>query len=37
MYRTLWTSAFGIIAQQTNLDVISHNMADVNTVGFKKR
>jgi flagellar basal-body rod protein FlgG len=25
-----------MIAQQTNLDVISHNMANVNTVGFKK-
>jgi len=23
-------------AQQTNLDIISHNMANVNTVGFKK-
>jgi len=37
MFRALWTSASGMIAQQTNLDVISHNMADVNTAGFKKR
>jgi Flagellar basal body rod protein len=36
MFRAIWTSASGMIAQQTNLDVISHNMANVNTVGFKK-
>jgi len=36
MFRALWTSASGMNAQQTNLDVISNNMANVNTVGFKK-
>ncbi|HIQ30962.1 MAG TPA: flagellar hook-basal body complex protein, partial [Aquifex aeolicus] len=36
MFRALWISASGMTAQQTNLDVISHNMANVNTVGFKK-
>jgi len=36
MFRALWTSASGMTAQQTNLDVISHNMANVNTVGYKK-
>jgi flagellar basal-body rod protein FlgG len=36
MFRALWTSASGMTAQQTNLDVISHNMTNVNTVGFKK-
>jgi flagellar basal-body rod protein FlgG len=36
MFRALWTSASGMTSQQTNLDVISHNMANVNTVGFKK-
>ncbi|SHK41161.1 flagellar basal-body rod protein FlgG [Thermocrinis minervae] len=36
MFRALWTAASGMTAQQTNLDVISHNMANVNTVGFKK-
>lgn len=36
MFRALWTSASGMTAQQTNLDVISNNMANVNTVGFKK-
>jgi flagellar basal-body rod protein FlgG len=25
MFRALWTSASGMTAQQTNLDVISHN------------
>jgi len=36
MFRALWTSASGMTAQQTNLDVVSHNMTNVNTVGFKK-
>lgn len=37
MLRSLWTSASGMIAQQTNLDVVTHNLANVNTQGFKKR
>ncbi len=36
MFRSLWTSASGMTAQQTNLDVISNNMANVNTVAFKR-
>jgi len=36
MFRALWTSASGMTAQQTNLDVVSNNMTNVNTVGFKK-
>ena len=36
MLRALWTSATGMIAQQTNLDVTSNNLANVNTVGFKR-
>ena len=36
MIRALWTSASGMSAQQTNLDVVSHNIANVNTVGFKQ-
>lgn len=36
MFRTLWTAATGMIAQQLNLDVISHNLANVSTPGFKK-
>jgi flagellar basal-body rod protein FlgG len=34
--KTLNTAATGMKAQQTNMDVISNNMANVNTVGFKK-
>ncbi|NLL36031.1 MAG: flagellar basal-body rod protein FlgG [Fretibacterium sp.] len=37
MLRSLWSSATGMVAQQTNLDVVSHNLANVNTVGYKKR
>ncbi len=36
MMRALWTSATGMSAQQLNVDVISNNMANVNTTGFKK-
>ncbi|PIE54699.1 MAG: flagellar basal-body rod protein FlgG [Dethiosulfovibrio peptidovorans] len=36
MIRSLWSGATGMIAQQTNLDVTSNNLANVNTVGFKK-
>lgn len=35
MIRALWTAATGMAAQQTNLDVIANNIANVNTVGFK--
>ncbi len=33
--RSLWTAASGMIAQQTNVDTISNNLANVNTTGFK--
>jgi len=36
MIRGLWTSATGMAAQQANIDVISNNLANVNTTGFKK-
>ncbi len=36
MMRSLWTAATGMIAQQTNIDVISNNLANVSTIGFKK-
>jgi len=36
MIRSLWTSATGMQAQVLNLDVISNNLANVNTTGFKK-
>src|SRR5579859_8194784 len=35
MMQSLNTAATGMIAQQTNLDVISNNLANVNTTGFK--
>jgi len=35
MVRSLWSAASGMIAQQTNLDVISNNLANVNTTGYK--
>jgi flagellar basal-body rod protein FlgG len=36
MMRALYSSAAGMQSQQTNLDVISNNLANVNTTGFKK-
>ncbi|MEJ2729204.1 MAG: flagellar basal-body rod protein FlgG [Deltaproteobacteria bacterium] len=36
MIRSLWTSATGMQAQELNIDVISNNLANVNTCGFKK-
>lgn len=36
MMRALWTAGSGMSAQQTNIDVISNNLANVNTTGFKK-
>lgn len=37
MPRALWTGASGMIAQQTNVDIIANNIANVNTSGFKKQ
>jgi len=36
MMRSLWTAASGMTAQQTNVDLIANNLANVNTTGFKK-
>ncbi len=36
MERSLWTAAAGMAAQQTNMDVVANNLANVNTTGFKK-
>lgn len=36
MMRSLWTAATGMQAQTTNIDVISNNLANVNTAGFKR-
>lgn len=35
MMRSLYTAASGMRAQQTNLDVISNNLANVNSTGYK--
>jgi flagellar basal-body rod protein FlgG len=37
MMRSLNTAASGMAAQQTNVDVIAHNLANVNTTGFRKQ
>jgi len=34
--RALYTAASGMNSQQANIDNIAHNLANVNTVGFKK-
>ncbi len=36
MIRSLWISASGMEAQTLNIDVISNNLANVNTTGFKR-
>ncbi len=36
MMRSLWTAATGMAAQSMNVDVISNNLANVNTAGFKR-
>ncbi len=35
MVRSLWSGATGMLAQQTQVDTISNNIANVNTTGFK--
>jgi flagellar basal-body rod protein FlgG len=37
MVRSLWTGASGMVGQQANTDVISNNLANVNTHGYKKQ
>lgn len=34
--RALWSAATGMLAKQLNMDVIANNLANLNTVGFKK-
>jgi flagellar basal-body rod protein FlgG len=36
MIRALYTAASGMNAQQANIDTVAHNLANVNTTGFKK-
>ncbi|HZK57135.1 MAG TPA: flagellar basal-body rod protein FlgG [Clostridia bacterium] len=35
--RALWTAASGMKAQQLNMDIISNNLANVNTTSYKKQ
>ena len=37
MMRALWTAASGMHAQQTTVDVIANNLANVNTTAYKKQ
>jgi len=37
MLRALYTAASGMEAQQINIDTIAHNLANINTAGFKQR
>ena len=37
MLRSLWSSASGMIAQQTNLDVVAHNLANVDTPLYNRK
>jgi flagellar basal-body rod protein FlgG len=37
MLRALYTAASGMEAQQLNIDTIAHNLANINTSGFKSR
>ncbi len=36
MIRALYTAASGMAAQQANIDNVAHNLANVNTTGYKK-
>ena len=36
MMRSLWISKTGMEAQQTQLDAISHNLANASTNGYKR-
>ena len=36
MNAALWVAKTGLDAQQTRMQVVSHNLANANTTGFKK-
>ena len=36
MSSALWTAASGMVGQQTTINTIAHNLANINTNGFKK-
>ena len=37
MFRSLYTAASGMMAQQLNLDNIANNLANSSTAGFRRR
>ncbi len=37
MFRALWSAASGMESQQSNLEVISNNLSNVNTMGYKRQ
>ena len=37
MVRSLWSAATGMNAQQTNVDTIANNLANVNSAGYKSQ
>jgi flagellar basal-body rod protein FlgG len=37
MFRSLFTAASGMIAQQLNLDNVAHNLSNASTAGFRRR
>ena len=37
MLRSLYTAATGMEAEQTQIDVVSNNISNVNTIGYKKQ
>src|SRR6201985_29897 len=37
MFRSLFTAASGMIAQQLNLDNVANNLANASTAGFRRR
>ncbi|MEZ4440212.1 MAG: flagellar basal-body rod protein FlgG [Polyangiaceae bacterium] len=37
MFRSLYTAATGMVAQETKLDTIAHNLANANTTGYKRQ
>lgn len=37
MIRALWTGALGMAAQQSLIDTVSHNLANVNTTSYKRQ
>ena len=36
MIRAMWTAPTGMTAQQINVHPVAHNLANVNTISFKR-